>query len=60
MGAGWVGGGVCSLFSLNALAFTDEAKNEEFQIHKQLSVHEDMDPARLIIAQQDSNLRHLT
>lgn len=54
-----VGGGY-SLFSLNAVEFTNEDKNEEFQIYKQPTVDEEMNPARLIIAQQDSNLRHLT
>lgn len=49
-----------SLFSLNAVEFTNEDKNEEFQIYKQPTVDEEMNPARLIIAQQDSNLRHLT
>lgn len=52
--------GGCSLFSLSAVEFTNEDKNEEFQIYKQPTVDEEMNPARLIIAQQDSNLRHLT
>ena len=48
------GGGGCSLFSLHAVEFTNEDKNEEFQIYKQPTVDEEMNPARLIIAQQDS------
>ena len=47
-------GGGCSLFSLHAVEFTNEDKNEEFQIYKQPTVDEEMNPARLIIAQQDS------
>lgn len=46
--------GGCSLFSLHAVEFTNEDKNEEFQIYKQPTVDEEMNPARLIIAQQDS------
>ena len=53
-------GGGCSLFLLDAIEFTNEDKNEEFQIYKQSPVDEEMNPAMLIIAQQDSNLRHLT
>lgn len=53
-------GGGCSLFSLEAVEFTNVDKNEEFQIYKQPSVDEEKNPARLIIAQQDSNCRHLT